>query len=117
MPVGELRWHDDADASHLAAASPPPRPHITALVPRPDPGPLDDIAYINTSGNRGNKIVTPLRAETPTCSEAISLADAYAHCRVVANTVARTFYYGSLFLPPEKRRASWALYAFCRTVD
>jgi phytoene synthase len=27
------------------------------------------------------------------------------------------FCYGSLFLPPARRRAAWALYAFCRTVD
>lgn len=42
---------------------------------------------------------------------------AYEHCRRVARAVARTFYYGSLFLPLEKRRASWALYGFCRTAD
>lgn len=42
---------------------------------------------------------------------------AYEHCRAVARSIARTFYYGSLFLPPAKRRAAWALYAFCRTAD
>ena len=47
----------------------------------------------------------------------ISLHDAYEHCRAVAREVARTFYYGSLFLPMEKRRAAWALYAFCRIAD
>lgn len=47
----------------------------------------------------------------------VSVDAAYDHCRRVAQRVARTFYYGSLFLPREKRRASWALYAFCRTAD
>ncbi len=47
----------------------------------------------------------------------VTVDAAYEHCRHVARTVARTFYYGSLFLPPEKRRASWALYGFCRTAD
>ncbi|HKS70903.1 MAG TPA: phytoene/squalene synthase family protein [Ktedonobacterales bacterium] len=42
---------------------------------------------------------------------------AYAHCRAVARAIGRTFYYGSLFLPHAKRRAAWALYAFCRTAD
>lgn len=42
---------------------------------------------------------------------------AYEHCRVIAREIARTFYYGSLFLAPAKRRAAWALYAFCRIAD
>ena len=29
----------------------------------------------------------------------------------------KTFYVSSLFLAPEKRRAVWAVYAFCRTAD
>lgn len=55
-------------------------------------------------------------APTATTS-AIGVADAYAYCQRVARQIARTFYYGSLFLPPEKRRATWTLYAFCRTAD
>lgn len=50
-------------------------------------------------------------------SGATDLADAYAYCQRIARAIARTFYYGSLFLPVEKRRATWALYAFCRTAD
>lgn len=46
-----------------------------------------------------------------------SLDAAYDYCRGITREIARTFYYGSLFLPIEKRRASWALYAFCRTAD
>ncbi|HEU5440310.1 MAG TPA: phytoene/squalene synthase family protein [Ktedonobacterales bacterium] len=47
----------------------------------------------------------------------ITVEQAYEHCRCVAREIARTFYYGSRFLPPLKRRAAWALYAFCRTAD
>lgn len=55
---------------------------------------------------------------TPTVEQAaIGVADAYAYCQRIARRIARTFYYGSLFLPPAKRRATWALYAFCRTAD
>ena len=43
-------------------------------------------------------------------------ADA-AHCRSIVATHARTFALASWFLPPEKRRATYALYAFCRVAD
>lgn len=57
-------------------------------------------------------------AHAPTAPTApLSVDAAYAYCRGVAKAVARTFYYGSLFLPQHKRRAAWALYAFCRTAD
>ena len=49
--------------------------------------------------------------------ESLSIDQAYERCRRIAQEVARTFYYGSLFLPAPKRRASWALYAFCRIAD
>lgn len=41
----------------------------------------------------------------------------YACCRAITREIARTFYYGSLFLPAEKRRAAWVVYAFCRIAD
>ena len=47
----------------------------------------------------------------------VTVAEAYAYCRAVTRAIARTFYYGSLFLSPAKRRAAWALYAFCRAAD
>lgn len=50
-------------------------------------------------------------------TENVSLTDAYAYCQTVTREIARTFYYGSLFLRPEKRLPTWALYAFCRTAD
>jgi phytoene synthase len=57
-------------------------------------------------------------AQAPTVPQAaVSPEQAYEYCRGVARVIARTFYYGSLFLPRAKRRATWALYAFCRTAD
>lgn len=57
-------------------------------------------------------------AQAPTLPQAaVSPAQAYEYCRGVARVIARTFYYGSLFLPRSKRRATWAIYAFCRTAD
>lgn len=43
--------------------------------------------------------------------------EAYNYCREVAQRASKTFYWGSLFLPPPKRRAIWAVYALCRVVD
>jgi len=39
------------------------------------------------------------------------------YCRRKAAASGSSFYYSFLFLPPEKRRAITALYAFCREVD
>ena len=43
--------------------------------------------------------------------------EAYDHCRALTQQASKTFYWGSIFLPPPKRRAIWAVYAFCRVVD
>jgi len=53
-------------------------------------------------------------AESP---ETSYLDECYRHCRDIARTNSKTFYLSSLFLAPEKRRAVWAVYAFCRTAD
>ena len=39
------------------------------------------------------------------------------YCQTKAATSGSSFYYSFLFLPPDKRRAITALYAFCREVD
>lgn len=41
----------------------------------------------------------------------------YLLCRDIAKEHSKTFYFASLFLTPEKRRAIWAVYAFCRIAD
>lgn len=45
------------------------------------------------------------------------LAGAYAACDAITTSHSRTFHLASLLLPPEKRRAIRALYAFCRRAD
>jgi phytoene synthase len=45
------------------------------------------------------------------------LDECYRQCREIAREHSKTFYLSSLFLSPEKRRAVWAVYAFCRTAD
>lgn len=43
--------------------------------------------------------------------------DPHEYCQQKAAASGSSFYYSFLFLPPERRRAITALYAFCREVD
>jgi len=45
------------------------------------------------------------------------LDQAYEICRKETQQWAKTFYLGTLLLPPEKRRAIWAIYVWCRRTD
>lgn len=49
-------------------------------------------------------------------AEIMSL-DAATACRLIVRQHARTFWIASRFLPADKQRAAFALYAFCRTAD
>ncbi len=42
---------------------------------------------------------------------------AYEQCRLIARREAKNFYYAFITLPPRKRRAIYAVYAFCRVCD
>jgi phytoene synthase len=46
-----------------------------------------------------------------------SLAEAYEACRRETAQWAKTFYLGTLLMPPAKRRAIWAIYVWCRRTD
>lgn len=61
-----------------------------------------------------------LRSDVPAPAinaDAQALDAAYHQCDVITRTHSRTFYMASGLLPPEKRRAARALYAFCRVTD
>jgi len=45
------------------------------------------------------------------------LNQAYEICRKETQKWAKTFYLGTLLLPPEKRKAIWAIYVWCRRTD
>jgi len=45
------------------------------------------------------------------------LDQAYEICREETQRWAKTFYLGTLLLPPEKRKAIWAIYVWCRRTD
>lgn len=46
-----------------------------------------------------------------------SLEEAYERCRQETAQWAKTFYLGTLLMPPQKRRAIWAIYVWCRRTD
>lgn len=46
-----------------------------------------------------------------------SLAEAFESCRRETAQWAKTFYLGTLLMPPVKRRAIWAIYVWCRRTD
>jgi phytoene synthase len=57
-------------------------------------------------------------APTPVPVSDTALLDrAYAYCNTITSTHSRTFYLATGLLPPKKRRAMRALYAFCRLSD
>ncbi len=45
------------------------------------------------------------------------LTISYEYCRNISSMHAKTFYFASRFLPPEKKNACYAIYAFCRYID
>ena len=47
----------------------------------------------------------------------IKLEDAYEGCRKETAFWAKTFYLGTMLLPPIKRKAIWAIYVWCRRTD
>ncbi|MDA0717436.1 MAG: phytoene synthase [Cyanobacteria bacterium] len=46
-----------------------------------------------------------------------NLEEAYEACRQETAEWAKTFYLGTLLMPPAKRRAIWAIYVWCRRTD
>ncbi len=47
----------------------------------------------------------------------VSPNEAYELCRRITADYAKTFYLGTMLLPKEKRKAIWAIYAWCRRTD
>ncbi|KAJ4804324.1 Phytoene synthase [Rhynchospora pubera] len=45
------------------------------------------------------------------------LSDAYERCGEVCEEYAKTFYLGTLLMTPERRKAIWAIYVWCRRTD
>jgi phytoene synthase len=55
----------------------------------------------------------PLHPKTPL----LNLAESYELCRQITAKCSKTFYLGTMLMPPEKRKAIWAIYVWCRRTD
>ncbi|MBW4466677.1 MAG: phytoene synthase [Pegethrix bostrychoides GSE-TBD4-15B] len=55
--------------------------------------------------------------ESPPVTTLVPLETAYELCRQITAEYSKTFYLGTLLMPPEKRRAVWAIYVWCRRTD
>ncbi|HDL17872.1 MAG TPA: squalene synthase HpnD [Bacteroidetes bacterium] len=64
--------------------------------------------------NGNDEIEKNLQAPPP---KKISLQEGYLYCRNLTKRTAKNFYFAFLFLPWLKRRAIYAVYAFCRYAD
>jgi phytoene synthase len=53
----------------------------------------------------------------PAATPLPSLEQAFEACRLETAQWAKTFYLGTLLMPPAKRRAIWAIYVWCRRTD
>ena len=47
----------------------------------------------------------------------VNLEEAYEICRCITAKYAKTFYLGTMLMSQAKRRAVWAIYAWCRRTD
>ena len=74
-------------------------------------------AYHSFRGHAGEPAGEGARATQALREETGLLEQAYTYCKQLTAEHSRSFYLASGLLPPEKRRAVRALYAFCRVSD
>ncbi|MFM2428959.1 MAG: phytoene synthase [Cyanobacteriota bacterium] len=56
--------------------------------------------------------------ENPRVKKSLAAVEvAYESCRQVTADFAKSFYLSTLLMPPEKRKAIWAIYVWCRRTD
>lgn len=56
-------------------------------------------------------------SDSPPANAFATIDEAYELCRQITAECSKTFYLGTLLMAPEKRRAIWAIYVWCRRTD
>ncbi|PSN19869.1 phytoene synthase [filamentous cyanobacterium CCP5] len=56
-------------------------------------------------------------SDSPPANAFATIDEAYELCRRITAECSKTFYLGTLLMAPEKRRAIWAIYVWCRRTD
>lgn len=73
--------------------------------------------------NVSSRIIRPIDEHTSVQRSVLEEGDhpemrmAYRHCRMITRRFAKTFYLASRFLPNDKQRSIFAIYALCRHLD
>ncbi|KAG0582034.1 hypothetical protein KC19_3G028300 [Ceratodon purpureus] len=68
------------------------------------------------SRSRGSSLIDVRPDLTPVSTQEM-LDDAYTRCGEVCAEYAKTFYLGTKLMTPERQRAIWAIYVWCRRTD
>ncbi|MCD7451063.1 Syntaxin-like protein psy1 [Datura stramonium] len=58
-----------------------------------------------------------VKSDTPLPGNLGLLSEAYDRCSEVCAEYAKTFYLGTMLMTPERQRAIWAIYVWCRRTD
>ncbi len=74
--------------------------------------PPDDLPYLSSVPTEMRKLPKPSGVR-----KLVSLDDSYELCRKITAKYSKTFYIGTQLMSPEKRRAIWAVYVWCRRTD
>ena len=59
----------------------------------------------------------PQGLQIPNGHDSSALSEAYKKCGDITKMYAKTFYLGTQLMTPEKARAIWAIYVWCRRTD
>ncbi|KMZ72123.1 Phytoene synthase [Zostera marina] len=66
---------------------------------------------------RSSRVLLDVRPDVISPNPTPLLKEAYERCGEVCAEYAKTFYLGTLLMTPERRKAIWAIYVWCRRTD
>nr|ABR16280.1 unknown [Picea sitchensis] len=78
---------------------------------------LKQAAMVNREAKVGDNGLLDVKPDLVPPGTLQLLEDAYERCGEVCAEYAKTFYLGTLLMTPERRRAIWAIYVWCRRTD
>lgn len=78
---------------------------------------LKQAAMVNDVNQRKGIAVLDVKPEIASLSTIELLNEAYERCGEVCAEYAKTFYLGTLLMTPDRRKAIWAIYVWCRRTD
>lgn len=78
---------------------------------------LKQAAMVNDVNQRKGIAVLDVKPEIASPSTIELLNEAYERCGEVCAEYAKTFYLGTLLMTPDRRKAIWAIYVWCRRTD